>query len=45
MEIGGLERIYLEDDDEVIFEGWVDTGAAKLGFGQLTGKVLPAAKH
>lgn len=44
VKMGELERIWLEDYDEVIFEGWVDVGDVKFGFGQLIGKVVPAFK-
>ena len=40
--MGDVERMWLEDYDEVIFEGWVDVGDVKFGFGQLVGKVVPA---
>jgi len=44
VKIEGIERMWLEDYDEVIFEGWVDAGGVKFGFGQLLGKIVPAIK-
>jgi fumarylacetoacetase len=35
-------RTYLEDGDEVIFRGWCERpGAARIGFGEVRGRVLP----
>jgi fumarylacetoacetase len=38
----GEERRFLEDGDTVILRGWCEgPGAARIGFGQCTGQVLP----
>ena len=37
----GIERRWLKDGDEVIFDGWVEMGGVKFGFGLLTGTILP----
>jgi fumarylacetoacetase len=38
----GEERRFLEDGDQVILRGWCERpGAARIGFGQCTGQVLP----
>ncbi len=37
------QRTFLEDGDTVIFRGWCERpGAVSIGFGELTGRVLPA---
>jgi fumarylacetoacetase len=37
----GETRRFLEDGDEVIMRGWCErAGAARIGFGELTGRVL-----
>jgi fumarylacetoacetase len=39
----GETRRFLEDGDEVIMRGWCErAGAARVGFGELSGRVLPA---
>jgi fumarylacetoacetase len=39
----GETRRFLEDGDRVTFRGWCETpGAARIGFGELTGGVAPA---
>ncbi|RJQ85109.1 fumarylacetoacetase [Amycolatopsis panacis] len=41
--VNGESRTFLEDGDEVVFEGVATTASgAKLGFGELRGRVLPA---
>ncbi len=44
MRIGSSEhRTFLEDGDTVIFRGWcAKPGAARVGFGEVRGRVLPA---
>lgn len=38
------ERTFLEDGDAVIFKGWCEKpGAVRIGFGEVAGRVLPAA--
>ena len=40
----GEQRIWLEDGDTVILRGWCERpGAARIGFGECVGTVLPAA--
>ena len=42
----GEERRFLEDGDEVILRGWCERdGFARIGFGECSGVVLPAAEH
>jgi fumarylacetoacetase len=39
----GEQRVYLEDGDAVVLRGWCEkTGAARIGFGECVGTVLPA---
>src|SRR5688572_7464895 len=41
--IGGDKRTFLEDDDRVILRGWCEKpGAATIGFGEASARVLPA---
>jgi fumarylacetoacetase len=40
----GEQRVWLEDGDSVILRGWCERpGAARIGFGECVGTVLPAA--
>ena len=40
---GGEQRTFLEDGDAVIFRGWCEKpGAARIGFGEVSGRVAPA---
>lgn len=40
---GGEQRTYLEDGDSVVLRGWCEKpGAARIGFGECWGTVLPA---
>jgi fumarylacetoacetase len=40
---GGETRTFLEDGDTVVLRGWCEApGAARIGFGECTGTVLPA---
>jgi len=40
----GETRAFLEDGDTVTFRGWCERpGTARIGFGELTGTVLPAS--
>jgi fumarylacetoacetase len=45
--VGSAEqRTFLEDGDTVIFRGWCEkAGAARIGFGEARGRVLPAARR
>ena len=39
----GQSRTYLEDGDAVVLRGWCEKpGAARIGFGECIGTVLPA---
>lgn len=39
----GEQRVYLEDGDSVVLRGWCEKpGAARIGFGECVGTVLPA---
>ena len=39
----GEQRTFLEDGDAVVLRGWCEkTGAARIGFGECRGTVLPA---
>ena len=41
--LGGEQRTFLQDGDEVILRGWCEkAGAARIGFGECLGKVLSA---
>lgn len=40
---GGEERMFIEDGDEIVMRGWCgDEEDALVGFGECTGKILPA---
>jgi fumarylacetoacetase len=38
----GTERKFIQDHDTVIMRGHCDNGTVRIGFGEVTGKVLPA---
>ncbi|MGA7303256.1 MAG: fumarylacetoacetase, partial [Rhodothermales bacterium] len=38
----GTERKFIADDDEVIKSGWAQGDGYRIGFGNVSGKVLPA---
>ena len=38
----GGQRTFLEDGDELTMTGWAQGDGYRIGFGQCTGKVLPA---
>jgi fumarylacetoacetase len=41
---GGVQRVYLEDGDEVVFRGRCEAaGVPGIGFGECRGKLLPCA--
>ena len=43
LQIGDERRTFLEDGDAVIFRAWCEKpGAARIGFGELQGHILPA---
>ena len=39
---GGEERRFLQDGDRVTFTGWCQGAGYRVGFGAVTGRVLPA---
>jgi fumarylacetoacetase len=39
---GNIERAFLEDGDEIIMSGWCEGPGHRIGFGEVTGRVLPA---
>ncbi len=39
---GGEQRTYLEDGDRVTFRGWCQGDGYRVGFGEVTGRILPA---
>jgi fumarylacetoacetase len=42
---GGETRTFLEDGDSVVMRGWAErSGRPRIGFGEVTGTVLPARK-
>ncbi|MEE9117634.1 MAG: fumarylacetoacetase, partial [Calditrichia bacterium] len=41
---GGEERRYLEDGDTVQMTAWCQGEDYRVGFGEVTGKILPAKK-
>jgi fumarylacetoacetase len=43
MSVGGQERTFLEDGDCVVMRGWAEAaGRPRIGFGEVSGTVLPA---
>lgn len=38
----GEERVWLEDGDEVTMTGWCQGNGYRVGFGEVTGRILPA---
>jgi fumarylacetoacetase len=41
---GGVERGFLQDGDEVVMRGWCQGDGYRIGFGEVSGEVLPAPK-
>jgi fumarylacetoacetase len=41
----GSTRVFLQDGDEVIMRGWCEKEGVRVGFGQCTGKMLPAKPY
>jgi fumarylacetoacetase len=39
---GGIEREFLEDNDTVIFRGYAEKDGFRIGFGEVSVKILPA---
>ena len=39
---GGGQRRFLEDGDRVTITGWCQGAGYRVGFGEVTGKLLPA---
>ncbi|MNN24514.1 hypothetical protein D3C81_1379490 [compost metagenome] len=40
---GGAQRGFLEDGDTVTMTGWCQGDGYRVGFGEVSGKILPAA--
>lgn len=38
----GSERTFIEDNDTVIMRGWAEKDGKRVGFGEVSGKILPA---
>lgn len=38
----GERRTFLEDGDRVVMTGWAEAGGFRIGFGEVSGRVLPA---
>ena len=41
---GGLQRVFLAEGDRGTMRGWCGNDRRRIGFGEATGKILPAAK-
>lgn len=42
LNVGGVERKFLEDGDEVVLRGWCEANGQRLGFGECRGQILAA---
>lgn len=42
--VGGVQRGFLEDGDEVVMTGWCQGDGYRVGFGEVSGVILPAVK-
>ncbi|KAF7596863.1 hypothetical protein BBP40_011908 [Aspergillus hancockii] len=40
-----LSLTWLEDNDEITLEGWAGEGQFRIGFGQVSGRIVPATKE
>lgn len=40
-----VQRVWLEDGDEVMISGWCQGDGYRIGFGEVTGRILPALKN
>lgn len=38
----GTERTFIEDNDTIIMRGWCEKDGKRVGFGEVSGKILPA---
>lgn len=38
----GSERTFIEDNDTIIMRGWAEKDGMRVGFGEVSGKILPA---
>ncbi|MBC7556736.1 MAG: fumarylacetoacetase [Chryseobacterium sp.] len=38
----GSERKFIEDNDTIIMKGWAEKGGIRVGFGEVSGQILPA---
>jgi fumarylacetoacetase len=43
--IDGVERRFLEDDDELILTGWAQAKDYRVGFGEVRGRIVSARSH
>jgi len=41
---GGGSRTFIEDNDTVILRGWAEKDGVRIGFGDCSGKILPATE-
>jgi fumarylacetoacetase len=41
----GEQRVWLEDGDQLTITGWCQGEGYRIGFGEVTGRVLPALKQ
>ena len=39
---GGETRIFLKDHDTVVMRGWCEKDGLRIGFGECSGKMMPA---
>jgi fumarylacetoacetase len=42
LQLGGEQRTFLQDGDRVMFKGWCQGEGYRVGFGEVTGRILPA---
>ncbi|SDH74123.1 fumarylacetoacetate hydrolase [Alteribacillus persepolensis] len=41
----GEERVWLEDEDEITMTGWCQGDGYRIGFGEVTGRILPSIDY
>lgn len=41
----GSERSFIEDNDTITMRGWAEKDGKRVGFGEVSGKILPAKKN
>ena len=39
---GGQTRCFIEDGDQITLHGWCQSESCRIGFGQASGRILPA---